>query len=689
MLTARRLEAGVGVVLSVLATSLMVRAAGEPDGAAGAAGAFVRTVSTPAEALSVTGPVAPLGEAFERDEAMLAHPTSVHRTRLVARLDPATHKVHGEGEIRWRNTARVPVSEAYFHLYLNAFKNSRTAFLRRPLGEGRGGQLPAAWGEVTLARLTVRAASEPPERARDLLASMERHSPDDPDDQTDLRASLPTPCAPGDELIFELSFDSTLPSVVERTGHKGSFHMVGQWFPKLARLRPDGSWSHFIFRRLSEFDADFGDYDVTLEVPAGYVVGATGELTEESEAGGIRRLRYAQADVHDFAWTAWDGFQERRAEIEGVKVRALFSPGHEPAIDKQLDGLAVAMRCMNRRLGRYPYRTLTVVHPPLGAGEAGGMEYPTLITTGGPWHGPPWLRAAETVTVHEYGHQYFFGLLASDEHRHPFLDEGVNSFVESLCMREGYGDGGLVAAPGLTVDASAGQRLLGLVSGHDTAIDHGADDFPTAGHYGRQIYARSATLLETLRRAYGADPVDRALGRYARAYRFRHPEPAHLVAAFAEVDASMGAALEEGLLRRGWFDASVVSFETSKAVSDGGNFDGPSGREVKIASEQDGQWQGWAVVVRRGTLRLPVEIRLRFADASERREHWDGQGEWLRLDLTGPSELVSVEVDPEHKLLIDEDWSNNARSRRPSRVGLGTLDRLTFWGALLGHGLAP
>jgi hypothetical protein len=96
----------------------------------------------------------------------LSAPPGVHRTRLTARLDPAAHTIQGEGEIHWTNRSEQPTSEVWWHLYLNAFQHAQTAFLRARLGEGRGGQLPATWGDIKLTRLTVRAPSEPAALAR-------------------------------------------------------------------------------------------------------------------------------------------------------------------------------------------------------------------------------------------------------------------------------------------------------------------------------------------------------------------------------------------------------------------------------------------------------------------------------------------------------------------------------------------
>ena len=128
---------------------------------------------------------------------------------------------------------------------------------------------------------------------------------------------------------------------------------------------------------------------------------------------------------------------------------------------------------LNRRYGRYPYPTLTVVHPPEGAANAGGMEYPTLITTGGPWFAPySGVHGIQAVTVHELGHQWFYGLVATNEHDYPFLDEGLNSFAEYDALKARYGEGSLVSFFGLNV---ASESLVDRLGTHrDPAAGLGA-----------------------------------------------------------------------------------------------------------------------------------------------------------------------------------------------------------------------
>ena len=129
--------------------------------------------------------------------------------------------------------------------------------------------------------------------------------------------------------------------------------------------------------------------------------------------GARRQVRHRAGGVHDFAWTAWPGFEQRHERVLETDVHLLYPPGHEQNAAVTLSTLRFALPHFSARYGPYPYPDLTVVHPPAHAGAAGGMEYPTLITTGGAWHASYWSRAVELVTLHELGHQWFYGLVAT------------------------------------------------------------------------------------------------------------------------------------------------------------------------------------------------------------------------------------------------------------------------------------
>jgi len=584
---------------------------------------------------------------------------------IEAKLDGERHRITGRETIHFVNRSSAALSELWFHLYLNAFKNDKTLFLRSPFGAGRSGDKAKEYGYVDVKKLTVRGGD-----GQDLWPTRDRHSPNDPDDETDLRVPLPSPLEPGGELTLELSFEDQLPELVERSGFVGSYHFVGQWFPKLARLEPNGSFAHFSFHAQSEFYADFGDYDVTLDVPSTFRVGATGGLVREVREQGRVHLQYRAENVHDFAWTAWDKFETRRERIAGTDVQVLYPPHQEQNAEAELASVRFALPHFNARYGAYPYPTLTLVHPPEAAANSGGMEYPTLITTGGPWYSTyGGAHFVEVVTTHELGHQWFYGLLASNEHAEPYLDEGFNSYAEAEALSARYGAGSVFGGFGLSVSSTALNRLFSAARGGDEKVNQGAADFATFRSLGALVYSRTATVLGTLARVYGSERFNHALGVYTRKFRFQHPTTADFMSVMqSELDSRAVTALTLALSERATVDYLVREISNAPISAAAGVFDGPSGREQRKPEEPHdaAQYTSRVVVYRHGALELPVEIELGFEDGTKQLRHWDGSGFTFNVDNVGPSRLVSVNVDPQQRILLDDDRSNNWLSTEAS-----------------------
>ena len=183
---------------------------------------------------------------------------------LAATLDPAARTVTGSGRLTWRNVSNVPASELRFHLYWNAWRNDHSSFLRA--GARWSGDL-AEVRDDAWARIDVTAAAMVEPEAADLLASAEYVAPDDGNehDRTVLRLRLPRAIAPGETATIDLQWDAIVPRTFARTGRRGDYFFVAQWFPKVGVLEPDGAWSCHQFVQ-TEFYADYGSYDVTLPV---------------------------------------------------------------------------------------------------------------------------------------------------------------------------------------------------------------------------------------------------------------------------------------------------------------------------------------------------------------------------------------------------------------------------------------
>jgi hypothetical protein len=649
------------------------------------AGAVARAADPAASSAAPVVPFTPQAPPRASARPSAETPPRVASYALSARLDSATHRITANGTITWRNTARVAVRDLYVHLYLNAFKNQRSLFLRSPFDAGRSGARAEEWGYIDVERLVAR------ELAYDLWPGRAPGVADDPNDETDVRLPLPRPVEAGESLTLDVAFSAKLPAIVERTGHAGDFHLVAQWFPKLARVEEDGSFAHFSFHPQAEFYADFGDYDVTLDVPATAVVGATGQLVETRQAGERRIERWRAGPVHDFAWAAWPKFRERRARVGTVDVRLLYPPDGEKSAGIELSAVRRGLERFSRLYGEYPYPTLTVVHPPDSAAAAGGMEYPTFITTGGPWYtgfvGP---RALESVTLHELLHQWFYGIVATDESRFPFLDEGLTTYAELSALDAFYGNGSAFQGFGLELSAPSLARVFAARRSEDVPVSSPASAFPGFRSLAALVYSRTGTALETLARVYGREKLERALGRYAREHRFGHPGPADFFGAVrSELGEQAARALELALVGRGRVDFLVRDLQTAPERTPAGVFDQKSGRTtVPVAMATGARFAGQVVVFRHGDIELPVDVEFVDRNGRRTRVHWDGRGTHRVVDWQGDVPLAFATVDPEHRVLLDDDLMNNAAAIE-LEPAVRTFERALYFSQLSLAGFAP
>ena len=664
--------------------------------AAALAAAMAGAASAPAATSEAAAPAAAPARAAGSVAATLdarppgrLRPDPVASYTIAARLDAGTHAVAGRQTIRWRNPARSPVSDLCFHLYLDAFANSASSWLRRAEAEdvaalAEGGR----WGWIELARLEADGA--------DLLADLAFAAPDDGnrDDRTVARVRLPRPVGPGETVEIEAEFTAQLPRVVARTGYHRDFHLVAQWFPKLGRMERDGTWNCRQFHRASEFSADFGDYDVTLDVPERFVVGATGRRVEtrHGEDGRVAH-RYVQEGVHDFAWTAWPGFVEQlythpQPGGPDVEVTLLLRPETVRFTGRYLQALLHGFRGFGELYGAYPYTTLTLVDPPWGAEAAGGMEYPTFITAGTHVLSPILSQDPEGVTVHELGHQWFYGLLATDEVQESYLDEGINTYATAKVMAEAYGPEtwtfrawdvpvpfrGVVKEHPVDVRTRYFRRPRVEPIARTTwgYLDHTA--------FRQLTYDKAALVFAQLERLLGERTMAAGMRDYAAAWRFRHPKTADVVGSLSR---AAGQDLA-GYFRQTLYGAEVLDFEVAAATSRPrrgpvGAFGEGEERRVRAAAEDLVGWQSEVVVRRLGGVRLPVVTELVFADGRRARARWDGQERWVRFRIRGPR-LSHAEVDPDEVLLLDVDRINNSRRVEPDRHAARRWgQRVRFW----------
>jgi len=592
---------------------------------------------------------------------------------IEAQLDADTHTVRGRQKLVWRNDTRVAAPDLHFHLYLNAFANNRTTFLRELVAASGPGVLDEwrdGWGAIALDG--VRVAGE------DLTARVEPIHPDDPnpDDRTVVRLPLPAPVPPGGQVEVEMEFTARLPKLLARTGYSGSFHFVAQWFPKLGVFR-DGVWNCHQFHANSEFFADFGVYDVSLTTPDDYAVGATGVLREEREnPDGTRTRRFVAEDVHDFAWTADPELRTQRREVEGLDVLLLCHEADCRSAERFFDSLAHAVRWFGEHIGPYPYPSFTIVVPPPFAGAAGGMEYPTLITALSPRWIPAFVRLPELVTVHEFGHQYWYGMVASNEFEEAWLDEGINSWCEGEIMSAAYGEReGLLDLPSLKIGSTAARRGAFMRAGGRDPATLPSWEFLDRRSYVGVSYDKTALALDSLAGYVGHDTVVDGLRRYFERWRFRQPRGGDFTSAMTDsAGFDLAWFFDQTLASSATVDYAVTRVSSQPAAAFAG-IDVPP----QPAPPAD-TYLSTVVIERLGEARLPVGVEVVFDDGAETHEKWDGQARWRRFEYRGTQRVSHAEVDPDDALPLDVDPLNDSRMRDPGTRGLVRLGlRWGFW----------
>ncbi|HKT68668.1 MAG TPA: M1 family metallopeptidase, partial [Terriglobales bacterium] len=415
-----------------------------------------------------------------------------------ARVDAQKHTIDATEVLTWHNFTGRPQDTFPFHLYLNAFQPKSTFIRETHLYNPDFEWKQKNYGAVEVKSLEVAGVG-------DLTSQIRFISPDDgnPDDRTVFQIKLPKPIAPGGVVRFKIAFHDQLPEVLARTGYKRDFIMGAQWFPKIG-VWWQGAWNCHQFHRTTEFFAEFGTFEVKLTLPQNEVVGASGvEVSSVNNPNGTKTLSFYGEDIHDFAWTAEPEYRVVTGTFQGsmgpVKIRMLVQPGHMSSAPRYLQALEGTLDRFDKWYGPYPYKQITLVDPPHGALEAGGMEYPTLFTADTTWWAPKGLLFPEDVTEHEFGHQYWYGMVATNEFENAWMDEGINSYTEVKIMESLYGKNtSILNMLGAHLGASDYERLMYSSVADDDPMSRFAWQYMNGNSYGGITYGKTATLLRTL-----------------------------------------------------------------------------------------------------------------------------------------------------------------------------------------------
>jgi aminopeptidase N len=542
---------------------------------------------------------------------------------MSVQLDPEAKTVAGIERITYRNPAQDTLSEVWLRLYLRAFRDNDTVWMRESGGQHRGTRFdPDALGDITVSKLTLAGGA-------DLLANATLTD-------TLMRVPLPQPLGPGQSIDLDVSWTSQLPRVFARTGYGGrddTFFMVAQWYPKLA-VYDAGRWDTEPWHGNAEFFADFGGYDVTIAAPQEYVVAGVGMPKGDAvQQAGAKIVRYTAADVTDFAFAASPDFKTETGKAGDAEVVLYYLPEHQSAVTEYMDAATGALQAYSEWYGVYPHPRLTVVDVPESAADAGGMEYPTLIT-GGSFGAPPGSGILALVVVHEVGHQWWPMQTATNEAREPWLDEGITEYSGMRYMAE---TGRAVTSGNVPLDMRTFEHTRYNQVHWPATLP--AWSYPRM-YYGSAVYGKTALGLWSLERVVGTTAFRQAMAEYLAEYRFKHP-----------TGADFRRTLERSLGDQSWFFDDYLNGD---------------GVIAYVAAPIETTASGSVVQVRRaGKVRAPVEIRITLADGAQQIKTWDGRTDETSFTFPASNPVKKVEVDPEDKLKAERDRLNNTRSAAP------------------------
>jgi len=600
--------------------------------------------------------------------------------KIDVRLNPDKKTVTGDMEAFWVNKSPDTVPDIRLHLYMNAFRSNRTTMYREMGGSPGNDEKDLGWIEIN---------SFSDENGTDLIPCMQYISPDDgnKDDRTVLRVLLPRPALPGDTVNIRVNFETKLPSGIRRTGFSGDFYFVAQWFPKFGVYEPagmrfasQGGWNCHQFHATSEFYSNHSVYDVSITLPSNHVTGSGGMLISEKTNGDMKTVTYRAEDIVDFAWTAWPGYAVFTDKWKGINITLLIPKDRIRQTGRQLTSVKYALEYLDINVGQYPWPHLTFVDPPSFGAGAGGMEYTTLFTSASSYFVPPFLHMPEMVTVHEFGHAYFMGMLASNEFEEPWLDEGVNSYWEQRIMDNYYGkNSGLINHRLLKLSDISSARVSYVTSPSRQAVSNNeySWNYPH-GTYSMISYQKTATWLHTLEGIITTETMNNVFREYYRRWAFKHPSGRDFINVVNDVvrkehgqkfGPDMNWFFDQTLYGTGICDYQVSRIINSKYSKPEGKAD-TSDSEIRAWSNTDSLYTSKAQLERIGDVKLPVTVLIHFDNGDEILELWDGKSRYKDFEYKGYRQIEWVKIDPEYLIKMDVNFVNNSMTTEPDRASL-------------------
>jgi hypothetical protein len=565
--------------------------------------------------------------------------------RLEAALDPVAQRLTGSGTVRYFNRSPDTLVRVALHLYQNIHVDTSQA-TRSRLSVTRG---------IELARVAA--------QGRTLTRGTAAGAPGYSVDGTIGWITLPRALAPGDsaDLAFEWAF--TVPLSAPRMGTDGEVFYLAYWYPQMAVYDDVNGWQTDQYLGNAEFYMGYGDYDVAIAVPAGWVVASTGTLQNPEEVlsaqtrqrlalvprvdtvvrvvtaadlgpgratmpgqNGRLTWRFTARNVRDVSWGAsarflWDataavsGDRDGDGRVDTAAIHGYYRPIPDDAAWVHVARYGRhAIGFFSRYLAPYPYPQMSVVEGP----NCGGMEYPMITCIASDRD----TSSLYAVTSHEIGHMWIPMMVGSDEKRYAWQDEGLTQFNESQAERDFW------AGNPDTERGSIESYMRVALSGREVPLMRHGDQYPDYTAYAIASYEKPVAILRALRAILGDDVFHRGYQEYVRRWTYKHPTPRDLFATFEDVSGQ-----ELGWFWRTWF------YETWRLDQAIGGVRA-AGDSVEITVEN------------RGRAPMPIRLTVTRADGSVQRltvpaTVWLGGANTHVVRVAASPRVAAVEIDPE------------------------------------------